>query len=313
MATLLNKKNQKTVICRVNHTIGRDTDTNITHIESPSASRNHATIAWNGQAWQIKDASLNGTYLNKTRLNTGVYHEITLGTKIQFGNTSDEIWEVTELSPPATGLIPLSKTESFIPLHDVVILPLDNKDIMIYLSDNAQWLCESDDETSVLQPGDIVGNDKQLWQFSHAQPSDATTTMDLTPPPSDIKFNFKASQNEEHVSLSLVVDNKEFDMGERNHHYLLLLLARQRLADIKKGTPSSEQGWINKDVLVQMTGIIEQHLNIQIYRFRKQVTSTMPSSTTLHQIIERRPGELRFAYSDIHVEGGFSEIKNQVQ
>lgn len=312
MATLLNKKTQKTVTCRVNHTIGRDADTNMTHIKSPSASRNHATVSWNGQSWQIKDASLNGTYLNKTRLNSGVYHEIGLGTKIQFGNTPDEVWEVTDLSPPATELIPLAKTDAFIPLHDVVILPIEGKDIMIYLSDDAKWLCESDGEVSALRSGDIVGDGKHLWQFALAQPSDATATMNLSPPPSDIKFNFKASQNEEHVSLSLVVDNKEFDMGERNHHYLLLLLARQRLADIEKSIHPSEQGWLNKDVLVHMTGIIEQHINIQIYRFRKQVTSTMPSSTTLHQIIERRPGELRFAYNEIHIEGGFSEVKTYV-
>ena len=310
MATLLNKRTQTSVICRVNHTLGRDAETNITPIQSPSASRNHATIAWNGQTWQIKDASLNGTYLNKTRISSGVYQEISLGTKIQFGNTDDETWEVTELTPPETGLIPLTSDQAFISLHDVVILPLEHKDIMIYLSEQGQWLCESDDEVSVLKSGDMVGDGKLLWQFSDASPSDATTTMNLAPPPSDIKFNFKASQNEEHVSLALVVDNKEFDMGERNHHYLLLLLARQRLTDINKGVHSSEQGWINKDVLVKMTGIIEQHINIQIYRFRKQVTSTMPQSTTLHQIIERRPSELRFAYSDILIEGGFELTKS---
>ncbi|TDF42226.1 FHA domain-containing protein [Alteromonadaceae bacterium M269] len=309
MATLTNKKTKTSVTCRVNHTIGRDVETNITRINSPSASRNHATIAWNGQSWKIKDASLNGTYLNKARISSGVYHDIELGTKIQFGNTPDETWEVTELSPPATGLIPLSDSDDFIDLHDVAILPIKEKDIMIFLSDEGKWLCESDGETSTLKSGDIVGHEKQLWQFADAQPSDATTTMNLAPPPNDIKFNFKASQNEEHVSLALVVDNKEFDMGERNHHYLLLLLARQRLSDIDEGIHPSEQGWINKDVLVQMTGIIEQHINIQIYRFRKQVTSTMPESTTLHQIIERRPGELRFAYDDINIEGGFSSAR----
>lgn len=310
MATLINRKTKKIVSCRVNHSFGRDKETNITVINNPSASRNHAIIAWNGQMWQIKDASLNGTYINNSRLNSGTYHDITLGMKIQFGNTPDETWEVTEISPPATCLIPISTSDPYIPLHDVVILPINDKDIMIYLSDDAKWLCESDGEVSMLQSGDIVGYAKHIWQFSDAQPSEATTTMSLAPPPNDIKFNFNASQNEEHVSLSLVVDKKEFNLGERNHHYLLLLLARQRLADIDKGIEPSEQGWINKDVLIKMLGIIEQHINIQIYRFRKQVTSTMPSSTTLHQIIERRPGELRFAYDDIHIEGGFSILKS---
>jgi hypothetical protein len=310
MATLLNKQTQQSDICRVNHTFGRDVETNVTQLISPSASRNHATIAWDGKTWWLKDASLNGTYLNKTRVNTGIYCELILGSNIQFGNKPDETWEVTDLSPPTTGLIPLTKGLPFIPLHDIAILPIDNKQIMVYLSEDAQWLCETAGEVSALVPGDKVGYENNIWQFSDAHPSDATATMNLTPPPSDIKFCFKASQNEEHVSLSLVIDNKEFDMGERNHHFLLLLLARQRIEDIERGLHISEQGWINKDVLVHMTGIVEQHINIQIYRFRKQVTKVMPHSTTLHQVIERRLGELRFSYSDIIIEGGFEAAKN---
>jgi hypothetical protein len=310
MATLLNKQTQQSVICRVNHTFGRDAGTNVTQLLSPSASRIHATIAWDGQYWQIKDTSLNGTYLDKTRVNAGKYHEIKLDSSIQFGNKPDDTWEVTDLSAPTTGLIPLTKGLSFIPLHDVVILPIGSKEIMIYLSEDSQWLCDTAGEVCTLVPGDKIGDKNNIWQFSDAHPSDTTATMDLAPPPSDINFCFKASQNEEHISLTLVVDNKEFDMGERNHHYLLLLLARQRIEDIQRGLILSEQGWINKNVLVRMTGIIEQHINIQIYRFRKQVTKVMPQSTTLHQVIERRPGELRFAYSDIVIEGGFSMSKS---
>jgi hypothetical protein len=310
MATLLNKQTQQSVMCRVNHTFGRDAETNVTQLLSPSASRNHAIIVWDGQNWQIKDASLNGTYLNKNRVSNGTYHALNLGNSIQFGNRPDETWEVKDLSCPTTGLIPLTKGLPFIPLHDVVILPIESKEIMVYLSEDSKWLCDRAGEISTLVPGDKIGDKNNIWQFSDARPSDATATMGQTPPPSDINFCFKASQNEEHVSLALVVDNKEFDMGERNHHYLLLLLARQRIEDIEKGLHLSEQGWINKDELVRMTGIIEQHINIQIYRFRKQVTKVMPHSTTLHQVIERRPGELRFAYTDINIEGGFSMSKS---
>jgi hypothetical protein len=95
-------------------------------------------------------------------------------------------------------------------------------------------------------------------------------------------------------------------MGERNHHYLLLLLARQRLIDSEDGVHPSEQGWIDKNILINMTGIIEQHINIHLHRFRKRVASLTSHTTTLQQIIERRPGELRFAYKDIIIEDSCS-------
>ena len=64
--------------------------------------------------------------------------------------------------------------------------------------------------------------------------------MDMSPPPDDIEFNFAASQNEEHVSLKLVVNNSIIEFGERNHHYLLLLMARQRVNDQEKGIDRME-------------------------------------------------------------------------
>ncbi|WP_340680806.1 FHA domain-containing protein [Paraglaciecola sp.] len=310
MASIRNKQTQLTITLHVNHTFGRDILTNITLLENPEASRNHAIIAWDGETWRIKDASSNGTFVNQTRINSASYEVLLLGSKIQFGTIDTDIYEVSDLNPPETGLIPLNENLAFIPLHDVVILPIEQTDIMLYLSEEAHWLCEENGQITRLHPGDKVGYAEQIWQFVDGHPSTATAITTMSPPPNDIKFNFTASQNEEHISLSLVVDNKEFDLGERNHHYLLLLLARQRLDDIEKGLQPSEQGWLDKDILINMSGIIEQHINIQIYRFRKQVATVMPHSTTLHQVIERRPGELRFAYSDILIEGGFSLAKS---
>ena len=301
MAQIYNKQTQQTIILHANHTFGRDISTNISLLDNPEASRNHAIIAWDGETWRIKDTSSNGTLLDQVRINSGTYEQLQLGTKIQFGSTDYDTWQVSDLSSPVTGLIPLSKELDFIPLHDVFILPIEQTDIMLYLSEDATWLCEENGQITTLHAGDKVGYGEQIWQFVDGHPSTATAITSVTPPPSDIKFNFSASQNEEHISLSLVVDNKEFDLGERNHHYLLLLLARQRLEDIDKGLQTSEQGWLDKDLLINMTGIIEQHINIQIYRFRKQVATVMPHSTTLHQVIERRPGELRFALSLIHI------------
>ncbi len=306
MARLINKHTKEIITLRANHTLGRDQHTNITALQNPAVSRNHAIISWDGEHWRLKDSSTNGTLINRTRIGYGTYHSLKEGVTIQFGNHPTESWEVIDLSPPITCLIPLTTSLSMIPLHDIEILSLGDKEIMVYLAEDGQWHCEVDGDVSVLRSGDTVGHNNSYWHFIDARPSEATAAMDQTPPPDDIQFNFEASQNEEHVSLKLVVNNSTIDFGERNHHYLLLLMARQRLIDQEKCIDKLEQGWIKKDVFVQMMGMAEQHINIQVHRFRKQVTNTLPDSTILHQIIERRPGELRFAYSNITIKGGFS-------
>ncbi|MFQ3218592.1 MAG: hypothetical protein ACI8R9_002689 [Paraglaciecola sp.] len=293
----------------MNHTFGRDRETNLAFLTSPSASRNHAAIAWDGEGWQVKDISLNGTYINAVRMPKGQYQPIYFGDKIHFGSLIDNMWEVSDLAAPITGLFPMNKGLAFIPLFDIEILPIEQPEVLIYLSEQSLWVCEINGKRKVLLAGDVVGNGQKRWQFFEGRPSTATLS-DLLPQQNKIRFNFSASQDEERVSLNLIVDNKYIDMGQRNHHYILLLLARQRLEDSEKGVHASEQGWIDKNTLIKMSGIMEQHINIHIYRFRKQVDGLTSNSTTLEQIIERRPGELRFAYSDICIEGGCSMAKS---
>ena len=311
MAILLNRQTQEKITLRTNHTFGRDQYTNVTTLQSPGASRNHATISWDGEQWRLKDSSTNGTVVNQLRIANGLYQPLKDAAKIQFGNYPAETWEVVDLSPPITCLVPLNSEADPIPLYDVEILLLEEKEIMVYLAEDGHWHCDLDGDDSVLQSDDLVGYNKSLWQFLDARPSVATVAIDMSPPPDDIQFNFEASQNEEHVSLRLVVNNSVIEFGERSHHYLLLLMARKRLEDQEKGIDRMEQGWIKKDLLVNMIGMAEQHINIQICRFRKLVASTLPHSATLHQVIERRPGELRFAYNNITIKGGFQN-KSQV-
>ncbi|MGH1539465.1 MAG: FHA domain-containing protein [Arenicella sp.] len=304
MALLQNKLTEERIMLRVNHTFGRDPETNIDVLNSVAVSRNHAVIVWDGDFWKIKDFSTNGTFINDKPISSGVYHDLSPGVRLQFGHLPMETWEVVNLDPPMTCLLPLDPSLPLIPLHDVVVLPIESLEIIVSLSENGDWVCETGTELAVLQTGNKVGASGQFWQFVDGHPGVATVIADSPPPNEDIQFCFKVSQNEEHVFLSLMFKGKEYDLGERNHHYLLLLLARQRLEDRDKGLRESEQGWIKKETLSQMLGLIEQHINIQVHRVRKQVTAVLPSNVTLHQIVERRLGEIRFAYTNMHIEGG---------
>ena len=95
------------------------------------------------------------------------------------------------------------------------------------------------------------------------------------------------------------------DLGERTHHYLLLILARKRMEDQQSLAEENEHGWMDKLLICQQIGLDENHLNIHIYRFRKQLIKARPITMQLMQIIERRRGEIRLGLDTINITGGF--------
>ncbi len=136
-----------------------------------------------------------------------------------------------------------------------------------------------------------------FWFLSNSQ-------YKITNQTEEVFFKFDVSQNEEHVALQIELQQQHINLGIRNHHYLLLLLARQYLNDHKKGLSKKECGWIDKDLLSSMLGQNENHINIQIYRFRKQLLKACPSAKQGPQFVERRTGEIRFSSEKIQIIGG---------
>jgi len=115
-------------------------------------------------------------------------------------------------------------------------------------------------------------------------------------------LQFHISLNEEHCSLIVSDDSGwQLNLGERVHHYTLLTLARERLADMQHGIERYSQGWIEMDRLSRMLGLDVAHLNIQIFRARRQIAKEFPISMSLPDIVERRRREVRLAAVQVHI------------
>ena len=100
---------------------------------------------------------------------------------------------------------------------------------------------------------------------------------------------FRVSQDEEYVELQLRRGAQTVELGARSHHYLLLLLARQRLKDAAAAEgPDTGQGWLHTEELMAMLAVPETHLNVQIFRARKQFLKAGCGSELVP--VERRPG-----------------------
>jgi len=315
MATILNTNTGLQAILMTYHTLGRHRNSNNTVLLNADASRIHAAIHWDGEHWQLIGKGTNGTYINGKRVTEESNSCLKKGDSLHFGSIQSDMWEVLDDGPPESMLVPITPDLKVIKLTGVVVLPSEESPhVSLYLSSEGQWVCESESGTNLLKSGDLVGAENKFWRFVDAEPSISTQALDenIQMSATEVDFYFNVSQNEEHVSLKLKVDQQTIDLEERSHHYPLLLLARQRLEDKTKVMSRSEQGWIDKDIFSDMLGLSDNHINILIYRFRKQCLASMPQFKSLNQIIERRVGELRLNCDDIKIEGGLQNFNSLV-
>ena len=307
MAILKNLNSDESVILLAQHIFGRHPGASSTVLNSPNISRMHAAIYWDGEYWSLQDSSTNGTYLNGNRVQSDTRHQIDKNDKIQFANSDADIWQLICDDAPKSMLLPETKGNEAIILDDIAVLPNEeHPEVTLFMSPSGDWICESDSGVSMLSSGDLVGTHDCVWRFIEAKTVAPTMQLEAQAMvnTAQISILFEVSQNEEHVALKISMDQNEYDLGERNHHYLLLLLARRRIEDQKNGVDQSEQGWVEKETLSQMLGQSETHINIQVYRFRKQLIKVLPQSLILPQVIERRTGEIRFLYDNIKITGG---------
>lgn len=106
-------------------------------------------------------------------------------------------------------------------------------------------------------------------------------------PIAELTLQFAVSRNEEQVDIVVVYGNQGIPLRARAHHYLLLTLARLRLADAEQDPDEPEShGWVDQQSLLDMLAIDKQQLNLSIYRARRQLAEA--GVTDSENIVERR-------------------------
>lgn len=315
MATLRDEKTGDKIFLRSLHAFGRNPVKADTVLANHDASQLHASIRWNGDAWELIDHSSNGTLLNGRRIANNVKLELVAGQTLQFAPGAQTQWTVLDLDPPCAMLVSMQAGTPDICLSHFHLLPNEVEPLAsVSLAPEGLWLHETDSARQVLKEGDRVQVGSDIWKFTGSPEIEATVDLHHLHQRrhDDVLFQFKVSLNEEHISLSISDPAGEIDLGERTHHYGLLTLARRRLADAGRGLDQSSQGWIDIGQLSSMLGLEQNHLNMQIFRARSQVAKALPSVPNGSDIVERRRGEVRFGafrfqiHRGTKVEGCFS-------
>ena len=244
------------------HTFGRLANSVDTHIDKPYVSKLHAAIEWNGEQWRIKNLGLNGTWINGLAMAQGETRELAINDEIVLAAQNDPCFKVMDLHAPNDMLWPLDRSpqvHSPIYLSRYHLLPEgEAPELALYFDEQAkQWYREA-----IAEHGDALPlNDGDL--------DEETTQLELR-------------------------QQQVLDLAVRTHHYLLLQLARHRAEDAARGLDSKSQGWVYAEDLAAELGLDSTHMNIQIFRARKQLSDMLPDALGQHCLLERRGGKIRF-------------------
>lgn len=301
MAFLLDTGTKRFIPLAPHHTFGRLANRVDTFLNKPYISKLHTTIEWRDQQWFIKNLGRNGTQVNGALLSEHQSLALSLGDEIHFAEPNDPAFVVQDLSAPCDMLWPMALTQKPSPIYleRYHLLPSEDAPKVTLFHDNQQWFMEAisqrgEQAASPLRSGQIIDINGEQWQLLLADaygPTEARAhhSQNLQ----DFEFIFELSQDEESTHLTLAFADQPIDLGVRSHHYLLLQLARHRMLDSAQGIAETEQGWLYTEQLMKELGLDETHINIHIFRARKQFSDALPKVNIQQSLIERRGGKLR--------------------
>ena len=174
---------------------------------------------------------------------------------------------------------------------------------------DGSWTLEKQDSTLALTSGqtfEVGGTSYRLSTPGVVSDTAALSTPELAAKAfrlQHLRLEFRVSQDEEHVEIHVQRGGETVDLGSRSHNYVLLLLARERLAEAARGVAESACGWMDQEQLLRALRSRAERLNIDIFRIRKQFDAIGVLDAA--SIVERRPGtkQLRIGAGSITIRG----------
>ena len=284
------------------HMVGRSRLADL-RITDATVSGEHAVLRWTGREWELHDlGSRNGTIVGGRKLSPGERVALFRGVVIAFGQP-ENAWRLVDDGPPTVMAQLADGGETLSARADMLALPSDdNPEAAIYRDAHGDWVIDRAGETSRLadRTSVRVGGRDYLVRV----PDQIAVTLDIhsdAPHLAGLTFCFRVSRDEEYVALTARGDRHTIDLGARAHHAVLLALARSRLEDRAGHAAESAEGWVYQDDLASKLAMDETHLNVAVFRCRRQLAEA--GIVGAAAIVERRrpTREVRIGVARIEV------------
>ncbi|MFT5454158.1 MAG: hypothetical protein ACI9K2_000634 [Myxococcota bacterium] len=256
-------------------------------IKSRAVSNEHAVIFWDGR-WHVRDlGSRNGTWVGEDRLSAGAPRQLRAGDVLRFGEEAQS-WVVTQAGGPSAMATRVDGGATVAAVDTLLCVPNpDDPLLTVFEGEDGEWRLEGQDRAGRAMDGQVVDVEGQAWVVHLPSGHEPTWTHhDGLAAFAELQVAFAVSRDEEHVEVRVQHGAVAHLLPARAHAYLLLTLARARLAH--DDTSVQEQGWQDAVMLQGMLGLDRRALNVQVYRARKDFSKLgIPGGA---KIIERRPG-----------------------
>jgi hypothetical protein len=270
-------------------------------VESPLVSTEHASLRWTGDGWTLKDlGSRNGTFVDGERLGAGKMAALAEGATFAVGERS-LAFTLVDAAPPITGARHLATGHTRRAEGGLLVLPGDDDPrVSIFQDALGEWVVESEDEKRPAIDRDIVAVAGEAWVLELPSAVGGTWQAEAAPPTLEtIDLRLGVSRDEEHVEVVLVHQGNPMALPSRRYHYLLLILARERLSE--RSSSPAERGWIDRQALCKKLGVDTNRLNVDVFRLRKQLADL--GIQGISGLVARRPdtGQLRLGTDRVEV------------
>ncbi len=254
-------------------------------------SGEHATLSWAGDRWEVRDlGSRNGTFVEGTRLEPGIARALDPGARLGFGVPQG--WDLLDTAAPGAIAVDLATGALTASQDGLLVLPSAEAPLLSVFGDAlGGWVVEgADGETRAVEDQGVVAAAGRTWRLSFPVVLEGTPMIEPGPSLETVRFRFAVSRNEEFVQLTVLFGTRELRLDPRDHHYVLLTLARLRREE--QELPESERGWVERERLTRMLAMEPNALNVSIHRARQQLLAEGIERAA--GIVEVRAGQRRF-------------------
>jgi hypothetical protein len=301
MGTLLEISRNVHIPLRGRSLIGRSADASVPLVPDWS-SREHAILAWSGDAWEIRDVgSHNGTFVNGEPIAAGTRMTLAEGAELGFGRR-ESTHRLVDASPPQP--LAIATDGSIVAGSGGLVELAGEGDLvgMVMRANGDRWALEVDGRLKSVRDGEEVAFGGRTWRL--VLPSSVAATITRLEREVTVRLVFRVSRDEEHVEITAHEAGRAVDIPARSHHYLLLTLARLRMQDAAEADiPRGEQGWVDSARLEKLLRKDEKYINVLVHRARKQFADAGLASAA--RLVERRDlaRQLRLGIADVSVVG----------
>lgn len=247
--------------------LGRSRSADLT-LNDTQVSAQHAAVRWTREGWTVRDlGSRNGTTVNGQALATGTQHMLGVGDRIVLAGRCAFVFVCD--GPPSP--MARSATGRVVGSGELLALPSADDPLVLIVNDPvAGWVVLEDDTSTVVADGDTLNVAGQHWILS--LPEFGVRTVEARHDAlslDDVALKLRVSADEEFVEATVFLRGEPQVLKPKAHHYLVLTLARARIADADE--PLAEQGWVYSDDLTKMLRMSTNLLYVSIHRARKEI------------------------------------------